>query len=100
MNLINIKANINLNNIKSKVNDKWDYHKLIPSEISQIKTESRRNIGKVGRTEEDENNIYEHPFPTEIDSHADTHCFGRNFQPIHWTEQECSVSPFLAEYSK
>ena len=98
MNLRNIKANINLNNIKSKVNDEWDYHKSISSEISRIKTGSRHNIGKIGRKKEDENDIYEHPCPTEIDSHADTHCFGKNFQPMHLTGQEFSVLPFLVEY--
>ena len=35
-----------------------------------------------------------------MDSHADTHCFGRNFRPISWTGHECSVAPFLAEYSE
>ena len=82
------------------MNDAWDYHKLIPSEIFRIKTGSRRNIGKLGRNKKNENDIYEHPCPTEIDSHTDTHCFGRNFRPMHWTGQECSVSPFLAEYSE
>ena len=38
--------------------------------------------------------------PTEMDNHADTHCFGRNFRPIYWTGQECTVAPFLAEYSE
>ncbi len=28
------------------------------------------------------------------------HCFGRNFRPVHWTVEECSVAPFLAEYSE
>ena len=82
------------------MNDAWDYHKLIPSEIFRIKTGSRRNIGKIGRKKENENDINEHPCQTEIDSHADTHCFERNFRPMHWTGQECSVSPFLAEYSE
>ena len=62
-----------LNKIKSDVNDEWNYHKIIPSEIFRVITESRRNIEKIGRKKEDENDIYEHPCPTEIDSHADTH---------------------------
>lgn len=36
---------------------------------------------------------------TEIDNHADTHCFGKNFLPFSWTGFVCSVSPFLAEYN-
>ncbi len=36
----------------------------------------------------------------EIDSHADTHCFGSNFIPLYFTQQECTVSPFLSEYQE
>ena len=89
-----------LNKIKSDENDEWDYHNTIPSEIFQVATGSRRNIRKIGRINEDEDEICKHPCPTEIDSHADTHCFGRNFRPMHWIEKEYSVSPFLAEYSE
>ena len=46
---------------------------------------------------EDEDEIYKNPCPTEIDSHVETHCFGRNFRPMHWTGKECLVSPFLTE---
>ena len=35
---------------------------------------------------------------TEIDNHADTHCFGSNFVPYGWTDMVCTVSPFLSEY--
>ena len=35
---------------------------------------------------------------TEMDNHADTHCFGANFRPISFTLEECTVSPFLPEY--
>lgn len=37
---------------------------------------------------------------TEIDNHADTICFGKNFRPIHFTSEVCSVSPFLATYDE
>jgi len=37
------------------------------------------------------------PCPTEIDNHADTHCFGKNFRPLEWMNTQCSVSPFLDE---
>ena len=36
---------------------------------------------------------------TDIDNHADTHCFGKNFVPFSWTDLVCSVSPFLSEYT-
>jgi hypothetical protein len=35
----------------------------------------------------------------EMDSHADTTCFGANFTPIAWTGQTCSVAPFSDHYS-
>ena len=34
----------------------------------------------------------------EIDNHADTICFGKNFRPIFFTSQVCTVSPFLDSY--
>ena len=57
-------------------------------------------IDKVKRRKINKDEVHLKPCPTEIDSHADTHCFGRNFRPMHWTGQECSVSPFLAEYKE
>lgn len=46
-----------------------------------------------------ENNLYMDGLNLEIDNHADTHCFGKNFRPLHWADMTCSVSPFLSEYS-
>ena len=34
----------------------------------------------------------------ELDSHADTTCFGSNFVPIGWTDMTCTVSPYTEEY--
>lgn len=34
----------------------------------------------------------------ELDSHADTTCFGSNFIPIGWTDITCTVSPYSDEY--
>ena len=83
------------------MNDAWDYYEeIMSSEVFRIRTGPRRSIGSVGRKWDEEGEIYLLPCPTEIDSHADTHCFGRNFRPMHWTGQECSVAPFLAEYSE
>ncbi|TAN87586.1 MAG: hypothetical protein EYR95_16485, partial [Phormidium sp. SL48-SHIP] len=35
----------------------------------------------------------------ELDSHADTCCFGSNFTPVNFTEYYCDVTPFSEEYS-
>ena len=45
-----------------------------------------------------DNDFFADPCPTEIDNHADTHCFGRNFCPLYFTSEVCTVSPFLSEY--
>ena len=42
---------------------------------------------------------FESVLPSEIDNHADTHCFGSNFIPFSWTQLECEVSPFLDTYA-
>ena len=38
------------------------------------------------------------PLPCEIDNHADTTCFDKNFRVISFTSEVCSVSPYLSEY--
>ena len=40
------------------------------------------------------------PAMSEIDNHADTHVFGKNFRPIYFTSEVCSVTPFLDEYKE
>ena len=37
---------------------------------------------------------------TEMDNHADTHCFGANFRPISFTLEECTMFPLLPEYAE
>ena len=44
-------------------------------------------------------NIFKGALNNEIDNHADTHCFGKNFQPLGWSDLMCLVSPFLSEYT-
>jgi hypothetical protein len=34
----------------------------------------------------------------ELDSHADTTCFGSNFVPLGWTDITCTVSPYSDDY--
>ena len=36
----------------------------------------------------------------DIDSYVDTHCFGRNFRPIVFKFQQCTVSTFLEKYTE
>jgi len=38
------------------------------------------------------------PLPSEIDNHADTTCFGKNFRVISFTSEVCNVSPYLSDY--
>ena len=68
--------------------------------ISKITTGNRRFINKVKKSKPNFTELYTGPCPTEIDNHADTICFGRNFRPIYFTSEVCSVSPFLSEYDE
>mmetsp|Transcript_15996 Transcript_15996/g.23840 ORF Transcript_15996/g.23840 Transcript_15996/m.23840 type:complete len:787 (+) Transcript_15996:5053-7413(+) len=62
--------------------------------ISKITTGNRHvSSNNFARTEPD----IGYNSTIEIDSHADTHCFGRNFRIITTTEQVCSVTAFLDE---
>jgi hypothetical protein len=36
---------------------------------------------------------------SEIDNHADTTCFGSNFTAVHFTGEQCEVSPFSEQYT-
>ena len=64
-----------------------------------IKSGDRRYIGRVKRQTTDRSDYCLDPLPTEIDNHADTICFGKNFRPIYFTSQVCMVSPFLDSYT-
>ena len=67
----------------------------------KITTTDRRFIANVKRRKADpEQDLFMDPCPTEMDNHADTICFGRNFRPIHFTSEVCSVSAFLSEYEQ
>ena len=35
-----------------------------------------------------------------MDNHADMYYLGKNYRPISFMSEECSVTPFLSEYSK
>ena len=45
------------------------------------------------------NNIFKDALNTDIDNHTETHCSGKNFRPLSWSDLMCSVSPFLFEYT-
>ena len=44
-------------------------------------------------------NIFKDALNTEIDNHADTHSFGKNFRPFSCSDLICSVFLFLSEYT-
>jgi len=67
------------------------------SYIYKISTSNRRFIKQVKRHKA-EVDLYIDPLPSEIDNHADTTCFGKNFRVISFTSEVCSVSPYLSEY--
>ena len=56
-----------------------------------------RLVGKIGAI--DTLQFVENtPGTCEMDSHADTTCFGPNFRVTHETDQECNVYPFTSSY--
>jgi len=65
--------------------------------IYQITTSNRRLIKEVKRRKKAPDHFI-HPLPSEIDNHANTTCFGKNFRVISFTSEMCSVSPYLSEY--
>ena len=65
--------------------------------VGNIQTGERRIISRVKR-HRTSNDLHIDPLPTEIDNHADTICFGKNFRPVYFTSQVCSVSPFFDSY--
>ena len=67
--------------------------------VSRVITGERRSVARVKRckTEED---VHWDPADTDVDNHADTHVFGKNFRPIYFTSEVCSVAPFLDEYQE
>ena len=83
------------------VNDNTN-ERLSRNSISKVTTSSRSSISSssinnsTASTNSPTSNVKIHP--SEIDNHADTHCFGENFIPFAWSGLECDVSPFLDEY--
>ena len=65
--------------------------------IYKISTSNRRIIRQVKRNRIEVDRFID-PLPCELDNHADTTCFGKNFRVISFTSEVCSVSPYLSEY--
>ena len=65
--------------------------------IQNVSTSNRRFIKQVKRHKTVTNHFVD-LLPCEIDNHADTTCFGKNFRVTSFTSEVCSVSPFLSEY--
>ena len=65
--------------------------------INKISTSNRRFIRQVKRLKNGVDRFVD-PLPCEIDNHADTTCFGKNFRVIQLTSEVCTVSPYLSEY--
>jgi len=65
--------------------------------IHKITTSNRRLIEQVKRQKASTAH-YKDPLASELDNHADTKCFGKNFKVISFTSEVCSVSPYLSEY--
>jgi len=67
------------------------------SYIYKITTSNRRLIKQVKKHKARSDRFID-PLPCEIDNHADTTCFGKNFRVFLFTSEVCSVSPYLSEY--
>ncbi len=65
--------------------------------IQNVSTSNRRFIKQVKRHKTVADRFTD-PLPCEIDNHADTTCFGKNFRVTSFTSEVCIVSPFLSEY--
>ncbi len=65
--------------------------------VNKISTSNRRFIRQVKRIKNEQDHFSD-PLPCEIDNHADTTCFGKNFRVVSFTSEVCSVSPYLCEY--
>ena len=82
------------------VNFAWSNRKIIRyRDVCRIKTSDRKACS-IDVSPLSAASRYENPLPTEMDNHADTHCFGKNFIILEYTRQQCSVAPFLAEYDE
>ena len=73
----------------------WGEYKMIKSLACRIINSNWNEIHNVNYRKE---NVFWDGCQTDIDNHADTHCFGGKFRPITYKFQQCKLSPFLKEY--
>ena len=71
-----------------------------PRRVSRLRTSARRtlastNVSATSRRSDGTNIVAGR---LEMDSHADTIVFGRNFLPLSFTGCECDVSPYTDDY--
>ena len=74
-------------------------HRQVDIRIGRIKTTGRRTrSATIGATKR--NLVPGEPYVgnIELDSHADTTVFGRNFLVMHYTGRECDVMPYTDTY--
>ena len=83
--------------IISKVSVVWNHYGLILQlDIYHVNTESRIFIAKASK----QTQIHWYALYTGMDNRADTIFFGSNIKPISFKSEECTIAPFLVEYSK
>ena len=78
------------------------YIKLIPSRFLNV-ANNRRVVSK--SRHEDDFTVKKSEYvldttPAEMENHADTHVFGRNYRVYFTTSKRCTVLPFFPEYSE
>ena len=79
----------------------FSYSKLSPSIVLFVASNRRVSSSSIN---EDDLTVKESEYifdmaPSEVDNHADTHVFGRNFRVYFTASKRCTVSPLLSEYS-
>ena len=74
-------------------------HGIGKYDVLKVKTWNRRVVSQV-KKHKSKSHFFPDHCPTEIDNHADTNVFGKNFRPIYFTSEVCKVSPFLSEYGE
>lgn len=66
--------------------------------MSKVITGKRRAVARVKQSKSELEEIHSDHAEMEIDNHTDTHIFGKNFHPIYFTSEVCTVAPFLDKY--
>ena len=73
------------------------YGRILKSDVFHINTGSRRFIERTSRKQE---KIHWDACSTYMYNHTDTHCCGGNIRMMSFASEECTVAPFLEDYSE